>query len=213
MCRSRRKWLIDRLATRLLAVSLVSASITFALFWVMQALVGTEGQMLEAKANRIVDFVRLKRDTQPETKKREIPDRKKPDQPPPPPQIDFSQNLDPDSAMGGIVPIVDTAFEVVSADLGAGGSDRDVVPLVRVEPQYPMKAKQQGIEGWVELMFTITATGTVADVVVTASSTGTVFNQSAVRAVSRWKYNAKVEDGVAVERPGIRIRLDFRLPR
>jgi len=201
------------MSTRLIAVSLVSASITFALFWVMQALVGTEGQMLEAKANRIVDFVRLKRDTQPETKKREIPDRKKPDQPPPPPQMDFSQNLDPDAAMGGIVPIVDTAFEVVSADLGAGGSDRDVVPLVRVEPQYPMKAKQQGIEGWVELMFTITEMGLVTDVIVTAANTGTIFNRAAIQAVSKWKYNPKIENGVAVVRPGVRQRIKFQLPR
>jgi protein TonB len=201
------------MATRLLAVSLVSASITFALFWVMQALVGTEGQMLEAKANRIVDFVRLKRDTQPETKKREIPDRKKPDQPPPPPQMDFSQNLDPDAAMGGIAPIVDAAFEVVSTDIGAGGSDRDVVPLVRVEPQYPMKAKQQGIEGWVELMFTINHLGRVEDVMVTAASAGTVFNRAAIQAVSKWKYNPKIENGVAVERRGIRQRIKFQLPK
>jgi len=201
------------MARRLLAVSVAAAAVTFALFWVMQALIGVAGEMLEEKPALVVDFVRLKRDREPETKKREIPDRKKPDQPPPPPQMDFSQNLDPDAALGGIAPIVDAAFEVVSADIGAGGSDRDVVPMVRVEPQYPMKAKQQGIEGWVELMFTITSMGTVADIVVTASNPGTIFNRSAVQAVSKWKYNPKVENGTAVDRPGVRMRLAFKLPR
>jgi protein TonB len=201
------------MAARLLTVSLLSAAITFALFWVMQALVGTAGQMLEAKANRIVDFVRLKRDTQPETKKREIPDREKPEQPPPPPEMDFSQNLDPDAAMGGVVPIVDATFDVVATDLGAGGSDRDVVPLVRVEPQYPMNAKQQGLEGWVELRFTINKLGRVKDVIVTAASAGTVFNRAAIQAVSKWKYNPKIENGVAVERTGIRQRIKFQLPK
>ncbi len=201
------------MALRLLAVSAAAAAVTFALFWVMQALIGVAGEMLEEKPSLVVDFVRLKRDTEPETKKREIPDRKPPEQPPPPPQIDFSQNLNPDDAIGVIVPIVDAALELVAADLGTGGSDRDVVPLVRIEPQYPMSAKQRGVEGWVELMFTITAAGTVADIVVTASNPGTVFNRSAVQAVRKWQYKPKVENGTAVVRPGVRQRIKFQLPR
>jgi protein TonB len=201
------------MAFRFLVVSILAAAITFGLFWVMQALVGVTGEMIEGEATRIVDFVRLRRDTQPETKKREIPDQTKPDQPPPPPQMDFSQNLNPDDAVGEIAPIMDTSFEMVSADAGSGGSDRDVAPLVRVEPQYPMGAKQKGIEGWVELMFTITRAGTVKDIVVTAASPGTIFNRAAVQAVSRWKYNPKIQDGIAVERARVEQRIRFQLPR
>jgi len=199
------------MALRLLVVSLVAAAITFSLFWVMQALIGVAGEMLEGKSNLVVDFVRLKRDSEPETKKREVPDRTPPEQPPPPPEIDFSQNLDPDAAVSEIVPVVDTSLQLAADDLGAGGSDRDIVPLVRVEPQYPARAKQRGVEGWVELMFTITATGRVADVVVTQSHPGTIFDSAAVKAVRRWKYNPKVENGVAVDRSGVRIRLTFTL--
>jgi protein TonB len=198
---------------RLLGVSVFAAAVTFALFWVMQALIGVAGTILEDKPSLIVDFVRLKRDTEPETKKREIPDRQKPDQPPPPPQMDFSENLNPDDAAGIIVPDVSAEIELAATDLSAGGSDRDVVPLVRVEPQYPMSAKQRGVEGWVELEFTITAAGTVANIVVTASNPGTVFNRSAVNAVSKWKYNPKIVNGTAVDRPGVRQRIRFELPR
>jgi protein TonB len=198
---------------RLLGVSVLAAAVTFALFWVMQALIGVAGTILEDKPSLIVDFVRLKRDTEPETKKREIPDRQKPDQPPPPPQMDFSENLNPDDAAGIIVPDVSAEIELAATDLSAGGSDRDVVPLVRVEPQYPMSAKQRGVEGWVELEFTITAAGTVANIVVTASNPGTVFNRSAVNAVSKWKYNPKIVNGTAVDRPGVRQRIRFELPR
>jgi protein TonB len=112
-----------------------------------------------------------------------------------------------------IIPFVEAELELAAADLGTGGSDRDVVPLVRVEPQYPMSAKQRGVEGWVELRFTITSLGTVADIVVTASNPGTVFNRSAVHAVSKWKYNPKIENGTAVERKGVRQRIKFELPR
>jgi protein TonB len=198
---------------RLLAVSAAAATVTFGLFWVMQALIGVAGEMLEERPALVVDFVRLKRNTEPETKKREIPDRKPPEQPPPPPQMNFSQNLNPDDGVGVIIPDVDAGLELAATDLSAGGSDRDVVPLVRVEPQYPMSAKQRGVEGWVELRFTITAAGTVADIVVTASVPGTVFNKSAVQAVSKWKYNPKIENGTAVDRPGVRQRIKFELPR
>jgi protein TonB len=201
------------MAFRIFSVSLLAAAITFGLFFVMQALVGAEGEKLDAKASNIVDFVRVKRDTQPETKKREIPDRKAPDQPPPPPQMDFSQNLNADAVEGVLVPIVDAMLALVSDDLGSGGSDRDVVPLVRVEPQYPMSAKQKGIEGWVELMYTITKLGTVTDIIVTAANAGTIFNRAAIQAVSKWKYNPKIEGGVAVERPRVRQRIKFQLPR
>lgn len=194
-------------------MSAAAAAVTFALFWVMQALIGVAGEMLEEKPSFVVDFVRLKRDTEPEIKKREIPDRKPPEQPPPPPQMNFSQNLNPDDGIGVIVPIVEASLDLMVADLGAGGSDRDVVPLVRIEPQYPMSAKQRGVEGWVELRFTITAAGTVADIVVTASVPGTIFNKSAVQAVSKWKYNPKIENGTAVDRPGVRQRIKFELPR
>ena len=150
---------------------MVSAAITFSLFWVMQALVGVAGEILKEKPALSVDFVRLKRDTQPETKKREIPDREKPEQPPPPPQMNFSQNLTSDDGMGGVAPSVEATLELAASDFGTGGSDRDVVPLVRVEPQYPMSAKQRGVEGWVELMFTITKLGTVTDIVNTVAIT------------------------------------------
>jgi protein TonB len=127
--------------------------------------------------------------------------------------MNFSQNLNPDEGVGVMVPDVAAGLDLAEADLSAGGSDRDVVPLVRVEPQYPMSAKQRGIEGWVELRFTITAAGTVADIVVTAANPGTIFNRSAVQAVSKWKYNPKIKNGTAVDRPGVRQRIKFQLPR
>jgi protein TonB len=62
-------------------------------------------------------------------------------------------------------------------------------------------------------MFTITTAGTVKDIKVTASRPGTVFNSAAIQAVGKWKYNPRVEDGVALERPGVRQRIKFQLPR
>jgi len=183
-----------------------------ALFWVMQALVGVEGTVREGSGKPSIDFVRLRRDTAPDTKKREPPKREKPDQPPPPPDIAMSKaNLDPGADIGSIAPTI-APGEALTGGIGTGaGADRDVVPLVRINPDYPIRARQRRIEGWATVEFTITATGSVKDVVVVASEPGTVFDRSTVQAVRKWKYNPKIEDGVPVERPGVRQTLEFTM--
>ena len=73
--------------------------------------------------------------------------------------------------------VVNTAPDLVFDGIPVGaGSDRDAVPLVRVEPTYPPRAQQQGLEGWVQLQFNISATGAVTDVSVVASEPGTTFD-------------------------------------
>jgi protein TonB len=188
---------------------------SFGLFWVMQALIGVSGELKEGGTRFNVDFVRLRRDNTPETKKREPPKREKPEQQPPPPEMNLAKNMNPSDAVGAIVPIVDTGMELEKATaLGSGGgSDRDVVPLVRVDPEYPPRARQQGIEGWVEIEFTISPVGTVQDAVVIAAKPSFVFDRAALRAIRKWRYNPKIESGSPVARPGIQVRLRFEIPR
>jgi protein TonB len=188
--------------------------VTFGLFWAMQALIGMSGQLREGKPAPSIEFVRLKRDSTPEEKKREPPRREKPEQQPPPPEMDLAKNINPSDAVGDIMPMTDTAVELEKASsLGAGGGDRDVVPLVRVDPEYPSQAKQRRIEGWVEIEFTIGPAGTVENPKVIDAHPRSIFEQSALRAIRRWRYNAKMEDGVAVARHGVQVRIRFELPR
>jgi len=187
----------------------------FALFWVMQALIGVSGELKEAGSRLAVDFVRLRRDNAPQTKEREPPKREKPEQQPPPPEMNLAKNMNPGDAVGEIIPMVDTGMELEKAtSLGTGaGSDRDIVPLVRVDPEYPPRARQQGIEGWVDLEFTISPVGTVQDAFVMESQPPRVFDRAALRAVRKWRYNPKTENGVAVARNKVQVRLRFEIPR
>ena len=66
---------------------------------------------------------------------------------------------------------VDLAMEG-GPNLGAAVSDSDPVPVVRVNPQYPPRAAERGIEGWVELRFGISAAGGVQDAEVLRSHPG-----------------------------------------
>ncbi len=88
---------------------------------------------------------------------------------------------------------------------------RPPAPLVRVNPDYPQRALARGIEGWVEVQFTIDETGAVTDPAVVASSPQDVFDKSTINAVSRWRYNPQIEDGVATERAGVRTKVRFML--
>ncbi len=195
------------------AAALLAGVVTFGLFWVMQALIGVAGELREGKPPTKVEFVRLRRDTTPETKEREKPQREVPEQQPPPPEMNMAQSLNPSEGVGEIVPMVDTGSQLAEAtSLGAGGgSDSDVVPLVRVDPDYPPRARQQGIEGYVDVEFTISPAGTVQDPRVIGSQPALVFDNAALTAIRRWRYNPKMESGVAVARAGVQVRLRFEL--
>ena len=91
------------------------------------------------------------------------------------------------------------------------GQDRDVIPVVRIAPDYPPKALIDQVEGWVKLQFTIAPTGTVHDAFVVESSPRNVFDAAALKAIARWRYNPKVEDGVPVERVGVQTIIRFQL--
>jgi protein TonB len=83
-----------------------------------------------------------------------------------------------------------------------------------VEAQYPDAALRNGIQGYVDVQFTITPQGTVTDVAVVHSDPGDIFNRAAVDAVSQWRYDPRVVDGRAVESQSqarVRFKLDSSL--
>lgn len=200
------------MSARLPASMALAAVITFGLFWTMQALVGVSGELKEGGAAPKIEFVRLKRDATPQEKKREPPKRQKPEQAPPPPDISVSKaSLQPNTDFAAVTPDID-ASAALDGGLGAGaGSDRDAVPLVRIEPEYPLRARQRGVEGWVHIAFTISKSGTVIDPQVVGASPPGVFEEAAVAAVSRWKYNPKIVNGIPVERPNQEIVFPFEM--
>ena len=57
-----------------------------------------------------------------------------------------------------------------------------------IQPVYPESARKRGVEGWVELAFTVTPNGTVEDVEVRNASPADVFDDAAVRAIRGWRF-------------------------
>jgi protein TonB len=84
------------------------------------------------------------------------------------------------------------------------------VPLVRVPPKYPARAASRHIEGWVKVEFIIQTDGSVDDAVVVGSEPENIFDDSALTAISKWKFKEKIINGVAVPQRAVQ-RLQFKL--
>jgi protein TonB len=95
--------------------------------------------------------------------------------------------------------------------LSSPPNQAEILPLVRIPPTYPPRALRERIEGGVTIEFTISVEGRVTDAVVVESSPPGVFDEAALQAISKWRYYPRVEDGVAVERKGVRAEIRFEM--
>jgi TonB family protein len=78
-----------------------------------------------------------------------------------------------------------------------------------VPPVYPNYALEHDISGWVDLEFTVTEEGKVANIVVLAAQPDGIFERAARDAMASCRYRPLVRDGVPVaQRTRIRIRFE-----
>jgi len=77
---------------------------------------------------------------------------------------------------------------------------------------YPLRAQERGIEGWVEVEFTVAADGTTRDVVITAAEPEGVFDEAVLEAVGAWRYDPRIVAGRPVDQR-VQARIRFQLAR
>jgi len=204
-------------------VILAATSMTFVLFYLMQHLISSSKQELdESPVFNIVDFTRVRQSQEIQTKKRRAEPPPTPDTPPPQPQVAVNT--------GNNVEAWSTVFTPPAADLDVDltvnyFSDGAMLPVVKVQPVYPQKALERGLIGWVELEFTVDEVGRVVNPVVINNCVmalvahrteceghpGRMFDRSAIRAASKFKYKPLVVDGIAMATEGVRNRITFEL--
>lgn len=76
---------------------------------------------------------------------------------------------------------------------------------------YPPQAREQGIEGHVVVRYDLDVEGRVHNARVVSASPPEIFDESAVQAVSRWRFSPPRRDGEPQPVTGLESRLDFTL--
>jgi protein TonB len=189
----------------------IGVVVTMSLLFLMQVLIATGKQALTKPRDRAkLEFVRVKRNESLNVEEF-APEKppKPPETPPETPPQDMD-NIDPSA------PSINVAPPTVATDTSIGGpggmniAEGDYLPIVRVAPVYPARALSRGLEGYVDLSFTVTTTGTVRDPLV-LFSTSSLFERAAVRAVLKFKYKPRVVDGVPVDVPNVKTRISFQI--
>lgn len=196
-------------AIRIPVALVLGGLFTTSMFWLLHTLVGDTIEASDLREATRIDFSRMRRDTDVQTKRDEKVERERP--PPTPEMPRMSLNTGGvENNVAQLTPVIDAAGAMSRMSMSAG-SDRDVIPLVRIAPDYPPRALSRQIEGWVQVQFTITATGMVRDPIVVNAEPKNIFDEAALKAILRWRYNPKVEGGVAVERVGVQTIIRFQL--
>ena len=185
--------------------------VTLSLLFIMHLLIEFGESALSTPRDRhTLEFVRIKRNENLNTE--DITPEKPPKPPEVPPEIppQDMDNIDPSA------PTINIAPPTVAANVDIGGpggmniAEGDYLPIVRVAPVYPARALSRGIEGYVDMSFTVTTTGTVKDPII-MFSTSSLFDRAATRAVLKFKYKPRVVDGQPVEVSGVKTRITFKI--
>ena len=198
---------------RYVASFILATIVVFGLFWLMQFLIATANRGLDKDSvGYVVDFVRVKHDETIDTKK---PKPKKPPPPdeappePPPPSMD---NVTPDADAMAVSSVpVQTNINLSASGFGLAPSDGEYLPIVKVQPIYPRRALQRGIEGYVIVEFTVTKQGTTKDIHVVEAKPEGMFDSAAMQAAAKFKYKPRVVDGQPIEVPGVRNKITFQI--
>ena len=193
---------------RLNIALIFGALLSLAMFWVMWKLISGPIDAASMRTATRIEFTRMRKDTEVASKREQKVERERPPPAPEVPRMAFSSGS-VESNVATLTPTVDAGSAMSKMSLSAG-SDRDTIPLVRVPPDYPQRAISRGLEGWVQVQFTITGTGSVKDAVVVKSSSK-IFEEAALKSIARWRYNPKIEGGVAVDRVGVQTIIRFTL--
>lgn len=201
---------------RLLLAALVASGVTLVLFYAMHHMVSGPAELRQSASERaVVDFVRLKENSETQLKERRKKQPPKPQQPAMP-ELAVAQQSTQVQTLQIDIPDVSADLSVSNqsflgdALVGMGMGDSEVLPLVKVQPQYPRRALRARQEGYVTARLSITPEGSVDDVEVIDSNPPGVFEREAVMALYRYKFKPKMVDNQPVAQTATQT-IEFKL--
>jgi protein TonB len=197
---------------KLVLVTITAILINLGLFLLMDNMISRESTRVVNFINtQPIEFVRTSMDEETRSRDRRTP-------PPPKPQEIQRPRAEVQSIANRVSSLpTDVASYEVTSLLGEGGGialgqtliegsvadmdimmAEDLIPLTMLPPQYPPSARMRRIEGWVDVLFTVNADGSVSDPVVIDSEPPNVFDRAATDAALRWRFRPVTQGGEAI---------------
>ena len=193
--------------------------VALALFLLMHTLIsGDANKNRDRDESVMLDFIQVDQDEIENIRKRTPPPKPEPPKkPPPPPKLTVDAMDRPQQQMPKMqMPKIDLGIGAGAGpylgnwSAGDASAEGDVIPIVRIEPQFPREALVKGIGGWVIVEFTIEPDGTVSDPRVVDSNPRRIFDRNAIRAIYKWKFKPRIVDGKPVAARAEQL-VEFRL--
>ena len=181
--------------------------ITALLFLLMHSLIASDTPIIDDVSTPVAEIVVP--DQEPLELTRIQPPAKSVEVTPPPEwQAPLSklrlENTELGQFTGTPVPIGDEGIEI---GVGGGG----IVAYLKLQPVYPSRPLSRGIEGYVDLAFDITSTGSTTNIRVIDAQPQSLFERAAIKALEKWKYKVPVIDGVAQGQVDMMTRMTFKV--
>lgn len=198
---------------KIISASFIGLILTAVLLLLMSKLIRSDHQAPERQASLPVEVTPLPPEKEPTTKR--------PAEPQPPavaPSAGDALPLKPSIVDTPEVPTVD--FEPFDASIatpsGAFGApelldNRSALPLFQAQPNYPINAASQGIEGWVLLQYDVDTSGTLSNINVLDAQPRRTFDKEAVAALKKWKFRPAMDNGQPISVKGQTVKIEFNL--
>ncbi len=192
--------------TRYLVSVAGAVIVTTFLFYLMKFLISASWEVQDPPPHVVLDWVKPMEMEQVKPRERKVERPEPPDEVPPLPNSHLPTGVD--GVIFG-VPIFHGPTEGVTAAFGA--SDATYLPLVKVQPVYPRRALQKGVEGYVVVEFDIGPDGSVRNPRVVELHPGNMFDRAALEAVMKFRYKPQVDNGQASIVTGVQNRFTFEI--
>lgn len=199
---------------RYLVIGIASVLTTLALFLLMQALISMElaNAPIDVLPSLSAPLLPNIETRQPELRKRAL--RIVPTEIPPSPEgvpippSDVTALVKAEKlTLGSIAELEDHG----AIDLELYPPVQDLMPIYVVQPAYPFRAVLREIQGFVLVNFNVRANGTVQNPVVVESEPGDLFDDAALSAVVKFKFQPRMVGGDALAVNNVQLRFVFRL--
>ena len=190
---------------RLAIGAALAVPVASGLFFIMQYLIATVSPDIDDSKRRDLKEIIMPvweiEVTPPVQDRPDDPVKPPPNLDPPPQEVEF--NTEPTNLAPPIKVTVNPTHGIIT--------EGEYLPIVKVAPIYPSRARTRGIEGHCIVEYTVTKSGSIRDPRAVDCQPLGIFERESVKAALKFKYKPRVINGEAIEVAGVKNLFTYKL--